>query len=98
MSLVCEILSCSLSGDNIVLLDSNICANSAEECRGIRFGFLRPDPITQGEREGVVIGENLAHLNLWLLAHCSHGSILGIEPRSLDVSVLLRVTLVTVFL
>jgi len=78
VNLVCEILSCSLSGDNIVLLDSNIGADSAEECRGIRFGFLRPYPITQGEREGVVIGENLAHLNLWLLAHSSHGSILGV--------------------
>jgi hypothetical protein len=98
VSLVCEILSCSLSGDDIVLLDSNIGANSTEESWGIRFRLLRPDPIAQGEREGVVIGEDLANLNFWLLAHCSDGSILGVQPRSLDVGVLLRVTLVTVFL
>ena len=88
----------SLSSDDGILLDGDICADLAEEAWLVGLWLKGPHTFSKRERECIVIRLDLAHCDGGLLTDSCHGSILGVEPRSLNVGVLLRVTLVAMFL
>ncbi len=90
--------SFSFSCDNSILLNSHVCADSAEVAWLIRFRLESPNSLPERKWESVVIGLNLGHCDCGLLTDCSNRGVLWVKPRSLNIGVLLWITFVAMLL